>query len=131
MKIVELLSPGISETRERDSVLFRDDLPGICEEEGSPRRSKEEAVGSAYQSLFGGPSESAATVIVTASTGAGRDRAASDPFIAEDKHTAAAQEEGEHKISTKPLEKPYSPEKQENNRKEEEQVFDTNQTICQ
>ena len=118
-------SPVISETRERDSVLFRDDLPEICEEEGSPRRSKEEAVGSAYQSLFGGPSESAATVTVTASTSAGRDRAVSDPFTAEDKHTAAAQEKEDYKISTKPLEKPYSPEKQENNRKEEEQVIDT------
>ena len=117
-------SPVISETRERDSVLFRDDLPEICEGEGSPERSKEEAVGSAYQSLFGGPSESAATVTVTASAGAGRDRAVSDPFTSEDNHTTPAQEK-EYKISTKPLEKPYSPEKQENNRKEEEQIFDT------
>lgn len=117
-------SPVISETRERDSVLFRDDSPEICEEEGSPGRSKEEAVGSAYQSLFGGPSEGAATVAVTANTGAGRDRAVSDPFTAEDRHTTAAQEK-EYKISTKPLEKPYSLEKQENNREEEGQALDT------
>ncbi|KAG0639027.1 hypothetical protein HOY80DRAFT_886942 [Tuber brumale] len=116
-------SPVISETRERDSVLFRDELPEICEE-GSPERSKEEAVGSAYQSLFGGSTESTATVAVTASTGAGRDRAVSDPFTVEDIHTVTVQEK-EYKISTKPFEKPYSPEKQENSRKEEEQALDT------
>ncbi|CAZ84319.1 unnamed protein product [Tuber melanosporum] len=116
-------SPVISETRERDSVLFRDELPEICAE-GSPERSKEEAVGSAYQSLFGGPSESTATVAVTPSTSAGRDRAVSDPFTTKDIHTAAPQEK-EYKISTKPLEKPYYSEKHENNRKEEEQALDT------
>ncbi|RPB00686.1 hypothetical protein L873DRAFT_1834987 [Choiromyces venosus 120613-1] len=111
-------SPVISETRERDSVLFREEeVVGICkqqqeeeEKEKEESKSKEEAVGSAYQSLFGGSSGETTT---TTTVGGGRDRAISDPFTTKDTPTIAAREKAEYKISTKPFEKPYAPEKQE------------------
>ena len=106
-------SPVISETRERDSILFRDsDLPEIAEEEGSPvaDTSKEDHIDKTYQSLFGGLTTTTTTTTTTA-----RHRAESDPFITRDSTTTKLSQsptKEPYQISRKPLDSPYhSPEK--------------------